>query len=423
MALEGSKEFSDTKFRARVIEARDAPVAFAFGIGKDGSNALVMHNLKSGRPLLALLQAEDPNIQQGTFGTARLVDKELLLTCDKPLKGLKAALKSWVKATRHPMIQRARPFIDGQEVADEDEGNETGGTDEGAQNVPPPDAPPAPDAALAELTGRLRKVAQAAAPKIDALGPKFKPALDMAVGLVRSGDAARAEMVIAKLEELVASAGVSGAATQPDGPTPPVQPEQPSPAVEAAVARLRALAPRAEPVRQALGDAYRKAMEAAVASVKAGDGVRAAAILDELEKLVDRALSSSEGFKRLWSSARASWDAASEAVDAQIGALQAVLRTSGDEDLEAIAEYGLNGVTGNFRVPLLAALREVDAADAGARAMRAKAASAAIAAFRAHLASNEAVEVCDDNPFGVSVSIRGTLLPALDRLEVALDAA
>lgn len=111
-----------------------------------------------------------------------------------------------------------------------------------------------------------------------------------------------------------------------------------------------------------------------------------------------------------WQAARQAWQAASDTVDGQITALQAALRQSGDETLREIAEYGLNGVTGNYKVPLMAAMAE----QAGPKALE------VIRAFRSHIEADERIEVCDDNPFGVAVTIRATLGTALAQMEAAL---
>lgn len=112
----------------------------------------------------------------------------------------------------------------------------------------------------------------------------------------------------------------------------------------------------------------------------------------------------------------ASWRAASDAVDDQISQLQQALRRSDDEELVEIAEYGLNAVTGNYRVPLMATIRSVESGDTKEAAKLSRIA----AAFRKHLESDAKVAACDDNPVGVSVSIRATLVPALDALERSL---
>jgi hypothetical protein len=117
------------------------------------------------------------------------------------------------------------------------------------------------------------------------------------------------------------------------------------------------------------------------------------------------------------------WQEARETVDGQIARLQKVLKESGDRDLFEISEYGLNGVMGNFKVRLMACLPELRAAQGdGLRAAAAKALPIA-SGLAQHVRSEPRIEACDDNPFGVAVSIRGTLGGALDRLTAALQGA
>ena len=106
------------------------------------------------------------------------------------------------------------------------------------------------------------------------------------------------------------------------------------------------------------------------------------------------------------------WRMASETVDQQMSALQRALKATDDDDLHEIAEFGLNAVTGNFKVPLMAALV---GAERGEQRDISKLA-ALIPPFRKHLETDLRVEVCDENDFNVPVRIRATLLPALDQL-------
>jgi hypothetical protein len=121
--------------------------------------------------------------------------------------------------------------------------------------------------------------------------------------------------------------------------------------------------------------------------------------------------------------AREAYEAASDLVNQQIAALQSALRQSSDVELQEIAEFGMNGVTGNHRVPLRAALMEIDFGGGGALAKSGPKALKIIQSFRAHLAEDERVEACDENPFGVTVSIRATLGGALAKMEQALQHA
>jgi hypothetical protein len=123
-----------------------------------------------------------------------------------------------------------------------------------------------------------------------------------------------------------------------------------------------------------------------------------------------------------WKAVRQTWQAASDTVDGQISTLQAKLRADGDETLKQIAEFGMNGLTGNFKVPLMAALSEIDAGGAAAIAKVGPKALSIIEAFRNYISTDEKVEVCDENPLGVAVSIRATLGGALAQMAATLQA-
>ena len=103
-------------------------------------------------------------------------------------------------------------------------------------------------------------------------------------------------------------------------------------------------------------------------------------------------------------------------MDGQINKLSAKLRASDDTELKQIAEFGLNGVTGDHKVPLMAAIRELDSAPAEKlKGLVAKAGGIA-ASFKAHIDKDERVTECDQNPFGVQVSIKKSIGGALDKL-------
>jgi len=121
--------------------------------------------------------------------------------------------------------------------------------------------------------------------------------------------------------------------------------------------------------------------------------------------------------------AREAYEAASDLVNGQIAKLQSELRKSTDAELREISEFGLNGVTGNHRVPLRAVLMEIDYGGPTALKKSGPKALKIVQSFRAHLDQDEKVEACDENPFGVAVSIRSSLGGALAQMERALAAA
>jgi hypothetical protein len=112
------------------------------------------------------------------------------------------------------------------------------------------------------------------------------------------------------------------------------------------------------------------------------------------------------------------WRAASERVDGQVAALQVALRQSDDPDLHEIAEFGMAALSGGNRTRLMALLVELERTDAPSLSLLKRAAGVA-GEFRAHIASDPRVRGFDTNPFGVAVSIRTTLTPALEQIESA----
>ena len=132
---------------------------------------------------------------------------------------------------------------------------------------------------------------------------------------------------------------------------------------------------------------------------------------------------SATAFPKQWAAARQAWQEASDTVDAQISILQGVLRESNDGDLKEIAEFGMNGLTGGYKVPLMAAIRDIDNAGPVPSQELIDNAQEIAEAFREFLDDDEQVAVCDENPFGVTVEIRKQLGPALDHLAQVLASA
>jgi hypothetical protein len=128
-------------------------------------------------------------------------------------------------------------------------------------------------------------------------------------------------------------------------------------------------------------------------------------------------------FETAWPQAVGSFRSAIEAVDGQISSLQSVLKTSDFPFLRRIADAGMNGITGNHKVPVMTAIRDVSAASAGGRIKAAAKALSAVDAFATHLETDPRVQACDRNPFGITVTIRTILVPALTELRTALEVA
>ena len=125
-------------------------------------------------------------------------------------------------------------------------------------------------------------------------------------------------------------------------------------------------------------------------------------------------------FRREWASVKGGWRDALDTVDAQVAQLQTALRKLNDTELTAIADKGLNGITGNFKTPVIVAVMEVDNARGEGLKKAAQKGARAAKALAAYLASEETVRVTDENPFGVKMTIRASLGKALTDMQALL---
>jgi hypothetical protein len=115
------------------------------------------------------------------------------------------------------------------------------------------------------------------------------------------------------------------------------------------------------------------------------------------------------------------WADAKEAAGVQIGRLQAAVRGL-DHPLLLLADKDLNGITGRLQVGLQLALTEVESTEGAARNKAREKARAAIADFRDFLRTDRVLPLVEDNPLGVTVTLRADLGQALEVIEQALAA-
>ncbi len=246
-------------------------------------------------------------------------------------------------------------------------------------------------------------------------------------------------------DETLPPAGPPAPGAQPTAPVaaasptaPPAAPPPPaSPSDEAGrlTTRLKALMPAIKAAQDSPGGERVKLLASEVGVLgRKQDFGQANRLLDEIEKMLNSAPSGpaqpsgagqalSPDFPRLWQQAKAVWQAALDTVNGQLEKLRGELLKEGDTELKRIAEFGLNAITGDHKVPLQAAIVEVDGAAPGNQAQAVAQAKELVTEFRDHLDTDERVEACDDNPFDVKVTIRATLDPALAQMEQALNQA
>jgi len=104
----------------------------------------------------------------------------------------------------------------------------------------------------------------------------------------------------------------------------------------------------------------------------------------------------------------------------QIGALQKALWATDDDDLHDIADFGLNAITSGLKTKMIGATYSLGQGDPERQRKSAANALDVIGRFRVLVDSDARVRACDENDFGVVMSLRPTLSAALDRLEAAL---
>ena len=218
--------------------------------------------------------------------------------------------------------------------------------------------------------------------------------------------------------------------------TPEAPPEIPgqADALAALVATMKSLAPHVQSAIQkdpSQKDVLLGQVGEFQIHVKAKDAAAAKAVLTRLADLLKGAKSPggqpgsgpSGEFNTLWPKAKSAWQDALDTVNAQLEKLRRELLGIDDAELKQIAEFGLNAITADHKVPLQAAIIDVDQASAADKAKAIASAKDLVMEFRDHIDTDERVEACDNNPFEVKVTIRESLDAALSQMEQALAAA
>lgn len=123
---------------------------------------------------------------------------------------------------------------------------------------------------------------------------------------------------------------------------------------------------------------------------------------------------------RRWKAVRSIWDRASADAQQQLGELRKSLGRSDDPELQAIAETELKDLTKRVDVPLESALDAIAGAGLPPEPRTIDAARRAVDRYLEHLTSDPRIAACDANPFGTSVQLADTLIPALEELDAAL---
>jgi hypothetical protein len=393
--------------------------SFAFGLAsKPEECGLVVHLRKPPATLKKDLKKASSAVKKVCFGTFTVDGPDVRFLVEKPIKGLVAQLK---KRFREAGMGKYRPMLvgpDGAEI-DEDSLPDDDGPDEddAADDAATPDAAEAPPVDTSALRERLVRVKAGieAAPK-DRIA-QLTNAFTATVALDREGKVEDAGAALGRIEKALA---VLSSAAPP--PAPPALPPSPDAAARLSAA-LAQMVPRihalpAGPAQTETANAARNAQ----ALIAKGDFAGAAQAMRALSDALTRAESPPPNAPPRQSPLDI-WNAAKEVADADITRLQTFLRGFGHPDTTRIAEFGLSGLSGGGDQTALIRALMVHAQTSGPdRAAAAKAVVKAVADYRSFLATNQRVALCEANPFGVPVNLRGCLGGALDQIETALAA-
>ena len=349
-------------------------------------------------------------------------------------KKLKEFITAATNLTVKPRFEVVTEDVEGDEGAETESSDQASGATkpgEGGQAAalagksPEPNAPgtsktqPAADPEMARFIARLNKLK----PEIDAAvavanaNPDVKSRASEAAAFARKKEFSQANLLLDQVEKLLKGAAPAGdAAAQ-------------------FTSRLKALKPQLDKVLAAgtpAGQEVKLRAGEAATLARQGEFGRANRVLDEVQTLVQKASASppsaggavlSPQFAKLWEPAKAAWDKALDAVNGQLEKLRVALLDENDPELKRIAEFGLNAITADHKVPLQAAILDLDRTPDSAKAKLISQTRERVTEFRDHIETDERVEACDDNPFNVKVAIRATLDPALAQMEQALSQA
>ncbi len=435
------KMFEAAEQKKRIQLCKKEQMNFAFCPGKkpDGHKFALDKN-KAPKILekICLLEGET---KATSFGLAEVVEDELLLRCEKLAAGLKKGVLFSLKQVKQTMPVRIFD-PDGNELLEDGEAEPGAATAKSGSPDATDDGIAAGQTAgtsgdkarwakvLADVMGRVKAAREAGIELPSPVGQLLKAA--QALAEKDRFDEAIAQA--AKVRDMIESAG---RAAPPAPPPPPAAEQRPDPGdADERASLLDALAALQGRVSNAAGtspphkDSLTKLSDLIRQQGEKGSLATAQAQLEKLGKLLDHIekqdLSDDTELRRAAVRGREIWTAAKDQADSGINKLLAALRQRNDRTfaeigtkLESLAASGLPGVSQGAQSQLLTALLDLegggaDPAKARQRALR------AVEAYGAALQGNEFIDLCDDNPFEIKVSINATMTQALGEISAAL---
>jgi len=194
--------------------------------------------------------------------------------------------------------------------------------------------------------------------------------------------------------------------------------QEDAPDTSDAVARIKAISDELRALPPQAAQKLGAALKGAASKLQAGDAEGAGAALDQIEAAMAKLASApAPAASTSGGAAMPIWRAAKEATDAGLNDLQVALKSHGHPDMQAIANKGLNGMSDGNQTAMMSALMEFDNATGETRGKSGAALLKQVESYRGFLASNTYVEMFENNPLGVNVTIKAPLGAALDQIE------
>lgn len=386
---------------------------FAFGLAsKPEECALTVHIRKPGKTLKTEMKQSGAKVKKVCFGTLSVQGAEVLLNPVKPLKGIVRQLK---KRFRDAGMVKFKPVLvgpDGEEIDEEGlpDADQYDDSDDDApevQVVPAQDPAPQPENPGAALKARL----VALQPQVKAIGGdaavKLGGAMKTALSQIQEEKFEAADKSITMIETAASKVEVD----QPAAASPALSKMQE--AIAKIAARIKAL-PDGDQKRTLGGEA-----KTALGLIQNGEVEKAVSAMKGLQAGL-LAAEKGDASATPAGDPLETWRTAKEKVDVSISALQKALKGFSHPDLDRIAEFGLNGVSDGNQTAMNRALFEFNGAQGPDREKAGAKLVTEVAQYRQFLASNKIIDLCEQNPFGVAVDIKGPLKTALDDIEKAV---
>lgn len=425
--------------------SRAAPISFAYCPGsKVETDLFGLHRRKPAAVMAKSLRASGDG-SKVAFGTAQMDGKVVSLQCEKAMPALAKKVKKFLKLNKLSKNIRIldmdgnvteEDIEDLPDDPDDDDIAATAAPTEAEQPAvatpdPAPAAEPAAVPSDTDDTGdalkQLAARAKALQPRITAVpsptGDKLRQAFATAVVHLKEGKLDAAGKTLDTLDQVLARLSGTGDASAAAAPAADAEAAQKPKGDPATLKKLQEAAAQLAPKVKALPAGEHSAdltkqLREVIGHIRDGAVDPALAGLRAIQQGLKAAPAEPEGTAPD-ADPLTIWNAAKEATDGAISALQSKIRQIPDPDLERIAEMGLNGITQGNQTALMKHLMEFRQVDAAGRPKAAAALQAQCKEYRAFLANSELITLCEQNPFGVTVDLRKQLGKALDEIDRA----